>query len=124
VALPPNGGKGGKSTRSAQGAGGAWVAVLQSGGAFAKVPVKLGINNGLDVQVMSGLSAGEQIVTSDLAELTPQTKLSLLGRIFHRTPQRTAGVPPKPGGGKPGARKKTTTPVRRALPTAKGKGKA
>jgi RND family efflux transporter MFP subunit len=121
VALPPNGGKAGKSARAAQPVGGAWVAVLQNGGTFAKVPVRLGINNGLDVQVLSGLSAGEQIVTSDLAELTAQTKLSLLGRIFHRAPQRTAGVPSKPGVGK-----KNQTPARRARPTAKGKvtGKA
>ncbi len=121
VALPANPAKGGKSGKAGRGTGGAWVAVLRSGGTFAKVPVVLGINNGLDVQVTSGLTAGERIVTSDLAELTPQTKLSLLGRIFHRAPQRTAGATAK-GGVKSGARGKAKTPVRRALPPAKAKG--
>lgn len=88
------------STSASTSATSPWVAVLQQGGTFSEAPVQLGINNGLDVQITSGLTAGQRIVTSDLAELTKQTKLSVLGRVFHHTTQRTAGAPVKksPGG--------------------------
>lgn len=113
VALPSHRTHG---TRAKQASSAPWVAVLASNGTFTKVPVTLGINNGLDVQVTTGLHVGQRIVTSSLAALAPQTKLSVLGRVFHRAPQRTPGAVLRRGG-------KAAPGPRAAAPKArKGKG--
>ncbi len=114
---------GAQSTTAKSGAksgGGPWVMVVRPTGAFAKVHVQLGVSDGLEVQLSSGVAAGQRVVTSSLADLPTQTKLSLLGRVFHHQAQRTAGATLRRGGAAGARATGRAAPVRRALPARKG----
>ncbi|MNH43451.1 macrolide transporter subunit MacA [compost metagenome] len=45
---------------------GNWVQVVDKQGNIARRPVKVGINNNVDAQIISGVLAGEQVIVSQV----------------------------------------------------------
>ncbi len=56
------------------------VYVLQGGATIAHVPVKVGYDNGVDVEILSGLKGSEQIVTGMLGRLKDGAEVSVVNR--------------------------------------------
>ena len=67
------------------------VMVIGSDGRAHKRDVKTGIRQGDDIQIVSGLNAGEQVVTTGAYGLTDKTKV----RIETATPSETTPAPEK-----------------------------
>lgn len=52
---------------------GEWVQVVDSQGNIARRPVKVGINNNVDAQIISGVLAGEKVIVSQVNAATQST---------------------------------------------------
>ncbi|MNT17023.1 Macrolide export protein MacA [compost metagenome] len=57
---------------------GDWVQVVDKQGNIARRPVKVGINNNVDAQIISGVLAGEKVIVSQ-ANATSQSPARRMG---------------------------------------------